>query len=292
MNPGTAWGFDAQYASAIGALASDVTEIVGIDSAVDMTKKVIGDPQWLPGMKKGNVDTHGHGTWVASTLGAAINDQVTCGVAPFAQIYPVRIAYGTRGGTASTNDRDLITAMVGALNSKAKIINISYGTSLIGIHNPQFHSVLHKFFKYFHDKQGGLIFMSAGNDGFHDTFNKDLPYLVMVSAIDQTGSLSKFKKGGSNYGPYVDFTAPGSDIVVSDIDGRPASVNGTSFSSPIVAGVASLVWGARPSLTNEQVEFCLRASAVNSTPGAKNDFYGWGMPDAERALKVALGRQN
>jgi subtilisin family serine protease len=181
---------------------------------------------------------------------------------------------------------------MGALSSNAKIINISYGSSLIGIHNPMFHPVLHKFFKYFHDKQGGLIFLSAGNDGIDDTLNKNLPYLIMVSAIDQTGTLSKFAKGGSNYGPYVDFTAPGSNIVVSDIDGTPTTVSGTSFSAPIVAGVASLVWGARPKLTNDQVEWCLAASCVNTTPGQKNVFYGWGMPDAERALKIALGMKN
>lgn len=86
-------------------------------------------------------------------------------------------------------------------------------------------------------------------------------------------------------GRCVDFAAPGLDIPVSNPDGTAASVSGSSFSSPIVAGVAALILSINPKLTNKQVETIL----VNSCHGVngRNTKFGYGMPDAEKAVKMA-----
>jgi len=225
-------------------------------------------------------DRHGHGTWVASCIAANLNTLTSVGVAPSATIYPIRIADAAAGNDAMTDDFSIACAMFKVFTSGARIVNLSYGAPYVGFHNAALHAPLHKIFSEFYYVRQGLLFLSAGNDSVFDgTPNK--PYFNMVSAIDSSGGLADF----SNYGTIVDFTAPGKGIHCMGIDGGDATVDGTSFSCPIVAGVAALILGKNPALPNYVVEAILRKSCVNSTPGW-NAWFGWGMPDAEKALKL------
>jgi subtilisin family serine protease len=63
-------------------------------------------------------------------------------------------------------------------------------------------------------------------------------------------------------------------------------VDGTSFSSPIVAAVAALIISKNPALPNVAVESILKASCKNSAPGW-NPYFGWGLPDAKKAVDLA-----
>jgi subtilisin family serine protease len=151
------------------------------------------------------------------------------------------------------------------------------------------HPALHRYFRHYHDVFGGLIFMSAGNDFKFDPVPR-MHYLNMVSAVDANLQLADFGRGkGSNFGNSIEFTAPGKNIVCSGPDGSSTTVNGTSFSSPIVASIAALVWGANSSLTNTQVESILRRSCFKTRSGNWNQFFGFGMPDAAKAVNMARG---
>jgi thermitase len=230
-------------------------------------------------------DNHGHGTWVATTAAASFNNAAQgSGVAPSANIYPIKIADGSPGTTIATDDLSLVAAMMVAMNRGARIVNLSYGAPYVGFHNPALHAPLHVLFSMFYATRNGLIFMSAGNDGIFDA-TPPVPYINMVSAVDPTGNLASF----SNYGPCVKFTAPGTGIVVSDINGTTKTVQGTSFSAPIAASVAALVCAANPALPNIAVENILKASCINVSGSALNMYYGYGMPDAERAVQLAKG---
>jgi thermitase len=230
-------------------------------------------------------DNNGHGTWVATTAAASFNNAAQgSGVAPSASIYPIRIADAAYGSTAMSTDLSVIAAMLVAMNHNTRIINISYGAPYVGYHNPALHAPLHSLFAMFHTVKQGLIFMSSGNDGIFDA-TPPVPYLNMISAVDPTGNLASF----SNFGPSVKFTAPGTGIVVSDIDGTTKSVQGTSFSSPIAASVAALILSANPALPAPAVIEIMKASCINVTGSPFNMYYGWGMPDAERAVRIARG---
>jgi subtilisin family serine protease len=183
-----------------------------------------------------------------------------------------------------TDDLSLCAAMLVAMNRGARIINLSYGAPYVGFHNPALHPTLHVLFQMFYGTRNGLIFMSAGNDGIFDA-TPPLPYLNMISAINPSGNLASF----SNFGPCIKFTAPGEGIVVSDIDGSQISVNGTSFSAPIAASVAALIMSANPALPNFAVIEVMKLSCINITGSPFNMYYGWGMPDAERAVRIARG---
>jgi subtilisin family serine protease len=230
-------------------------------------------------------DGNGHGTWVATTAAATLNDRAAgCGVAPGARIYPIRIADAPRGNEATTWDAEVAAAMVVAKDSGARIVNISYNSPYVGFHNAALHAPLHMLFADFYATRNGLIFMSSGNDGVFDP-TPPVPYLNLVSGIDPTGQLADFGNGkGANWGPAVKFTAPATGIWVSDIDGSSVRVQGTSFSSPIVAAEAALIWERNSALPNFMVEQYLRNSCVTLSGSAFNPYYGWGMPDAQKAV--------
>lgn len=227
-------------------------------------------------------DVQGHGTFVATTAAASFNNGYeTAGVAPSATVYPIQIAN-------SSGNADDISMMAGLLNAPeagCKIVNISYGSAPpTGLTNAAAHAPLHAYMKDFHDNHNGLIFISSGNNGAFDP-NPPQPYLNVISAIAPTFSLTSF----SNWGPSVTFTAPGQSIVCSSRDGSVSTVRGTSFSSPIVASIAALVWSANPSLSNNQVEWILRASCLRAGSSPTTLFYGYGLPDASRAVSLATG---
>jgi thermitase len=227
-------------------------------------------------------DVHGHGTWVATSAAATANNGfATAGVAPGATVYPIRIA----NSSGMTDPLSIQAALLVAMAKGIRIVNISYGFyPPFGFTDPGIYPTMHAYFAFFHDVYGGLIFMSAGNDG---TFDPDPQqhYYNIVSAVDNTLSLTNF----SNYGTSITFTAPGKGIVVSDRGNNPASVDGTSFSSPIVAGIAALVWNANPALPNVAVESILKASCFTTGGGGWTPYYGFGMPDADKAVRMASG---
>lgn len=268
-------GFDANTAAAkiLGGLLMATGSLPGV---VDLAGAAAAEAS--SGAKH---DTHGHGTWVGSCIAATVNNKVTsAGIAPSSTIYPIRIANGAPGTEAMADDFSIACAMAKVFTSGARIVNLSYGAPYVGFHNPTLHAPLHKMFSEFYYVRQGLLFLSAGNDSVFDgTVN--VPYINMVSAINSNGSLTDF----SNYGTIVDFTAPGEGIHCMGIDGKEAVVKGTSFSSPIVAGVAALILSKNPALPNFVVEQILRSSCTNTTAGW-NAYYGWGMPDAQKALQM------
>ena len=225
-------------------------------------------------------DVQGHGTLVATTACATANNNVnTAGVAPGATVYPVQIA----GENGMTDDIAIMAGLLNMMASGNRIVNISYAAPPpVGFTNAFLHAPLHVYFQTFHDMEGGLIFLSSGNDGMFDP-NPPMPYLNVVSAIDPSLKLTSF----SNWGLPVTFTGPGQGIVCTARDGSVKSVNGTSFSSPIVASIAALVWNANPALPNFAVESILKASCFKAGSAPWTPYYGFGMPDASKAVKMA-----
>ena len=104
---------------------------------------------------------------------------------------------------------------------------------------------------------GGLIFKAAGNDG-----NTTADYMcgrsdvISVAATDQNDCKADF----SNYGSWVDISAPGVGIYSLYHDHTDpqsdyvASMDGTSMATPIAASVAALIWSHNTSWSASQVE--------------------------------------
>jgi subtilisin family serine protease len=239
------------------------TPIAIIDSGVDPDHPDLMD-KLIPGYNflGGNSDTHdvrGHGTAVAGSA-AAQTDNVTgiAGVAVDNPIMPLVVLNADGWATYY----DIARAITYAADNNVRVMNISIGGSSSS-------STLQSAVNYAWDK-GAVIVASAAN------YSTDTPYypaacdhVVAVSATTSGDSLASF----SNFGSWVDLSAPGASIRTTNNGGGYGYWNGTSFASPITAGLAALIFSANPQLTNAQVVDIMTRNADDlGAPGFDTTF--------------------
>lgn len=130
------------------------------------------------------------------------------------------------------------------------------------------------------DGLGTVNVFSSGNERhFTLTANvkaeQNLPYQITVGATDHDGKIAAFSTPGAN----VFVSAPGENVIGNDGMETPAFAltNGTSFSTPIVSGVAALVLQANPGLGYRDVHEILGYSAydVDDTPLTAGDLFDY-----------------
>lgn len=132
--------------------------------------------------------------------------------------------------------------------------------------------------------KGILVCNSAGNSGNlswqYITAPADGDSVFTVGAVTGSGNYASFSSTGPSADGRVkpDVVAQGSgSTIISPWTGNVTTGNGTSFSSPITAGIVSCLWQANPSKTNiEIMEAVQQSSSQYSSPDA---FLGYGIPD-------------
>jgi thermitase len=110
-------------------------------------------------------------------------------------------------------------------------------------------------------------------------------HVVAISATDSNDRLASF----SNYGNWITLSAPGTSILTTANGGGYGFWSGTSFASPIAAGVAALILSVNPALTNQQVLDILKQTADRPSGAgtAPDTYFGWGRVNAYRAVLAA-----
>ena len=213
----------------------------------------------------GNVeDVNGHGTFVGGCMAAVGNNGVgVAGCGWSFQLMPVRVS-NLASGDASLSD--LTEGAVWASEHGARIMNVSYsGVSAYSVETAG--ATIRA--------NGGLLFWSAGNDSANLS-GFDHAHVIVVGATDSNDQRAAF----SAYGLGVDLFAPGVLVYSTTLGGESGSGSGTSFSSPLAAGVAGLLWAADPMMTPDQVEQLLFDGCHDlGTPG-EDSFWGHGRVDA------------
>lgn len=110
--------------------------------------------------------------------------------------------------------------------------------------------------------------------------------VIGVGAVDKNGTITSFSSNGPTSDGRIkpDVVAPGASVYVARMgEGNKYDYsNGTSFSTPITAGVCALLLSAHPELTAMQVRDALRNTANNSA--SPNNTYGWGLINAYKAI--------
>jgi len=205
-----------------------------------------------------------HAISVAGVLGALRNNDIGIkGISDHIKIMPVVMV-----ATGDQNDKDIANAIYYAVDNGAQIINMSWGKYL-SIDN---HWVRDAFI--YAQKKDVLLVTAAGNDSqnidikdyYPLDYNSDQTEfannLIVVGA--STSSLNgNLKASFSNYGKRnVDIFAPGADVYTTTVDHAYKFSDGTSYASPIVAGVAALIRSYYPSLTAPEVKQILMDSSV------------------------------
>jgi serine protease AprX len=110
--------------------------------------------------------------------------------------------------------------------------------------------------------------------------------VIAVGAVSSDGNIASFSSNGPTSDRRIkpDVCAMGVYVYIASkykSDGY-SFANGTSFSTPITAGVCALILSAHPELTPMQVREALRMTANNSS--TPNNILGWGIINAYNAL--------
>ncbi|REH01984.1 S8 family serine peptidase [Flavobacterium aquicola] len=141
--------------------------------------------------------------------------------------------------------------------------------------------------------RGMIVVVSAGNEGDTENPHIGVPAdgisVLTVGAVTPAKVVTSFSSIGLSFDGRVkpDVMAQGQSAVLSDSDGTIGTADGTSFSSPITAGMAACLWQAFPNKTNAEIKEMIIQSADRYT--APNAQYGYGIPDFSLALSNALG---
>jgi subtilisin family serine protease len=209
-----------------------------------------------------------HGTHVAGTIAASLDGIGVVGVAPNVSIMALKFL---GNDPACGHDSQAIEAIAYAKSFGVRIANNSWG----GRGRQQDALPLYDAIR----TSGMLFVASAGNDAVDNDLEAtptlpasfDLPNVVSVAAIDNTGRLASF----SNFGPRtVDVAAPGAAIL-SALPADPDNpepgwgwLSGTSMASPHVTGTAALVASVLPSVAADPIAMKARLLGSAKRDGA------------------------
>lgn len=141
-------------------------------------------------------------------------------------------------------------------------------------------------------EKGMLVVNSAGNSGASGVgAPADAAGVFSIGAVDANGNYASFSSQGSAIQPTQkpDVAVQGqASYVINQNDGIVTS-NGTSFSSPIMAGGIVCLWQALPNLSNAEIMQLVRESASQYT--TPDYFLGYGIPDLSLALANGLSTE-
>jgi serine protease len=257
-------------------------------------------------------DANGHGTFVASTIGASANNAFgMVGIAYAADILPVRVL-NSQGGGGSARIAEGIRY---AVNRGAQVINASIELFDPVAFPPRALSIttapeIREAIRYAADR-GVVVVAAAGNLAQNDVPSRRLGSdVIYVGGTTEHGCLGDY----SNYGPGLDVVAPGggadapltgdascrADLPpgrnISQVTFRrsapgqflvPTDYRGTSMAAPHVTAIVALMLGAGTlgrEPTPAAVEQRLKATARDlGAPGADR-YYGAGLVDSTAAL--------
>lgn len=220
-----------------------------------------------------NSSVQDHGTLVSGVANAATDNGI--GVASIAfnvKLLPIKAANfsGLLIGTYSGVEY--------AIQNGAHVINCSWG-------NYYYEQTFQDLVDVAYEK-GIMIVAGAGNDDTNTVmYPAGYNHVIAVGATNVTDDQ---KASYSNYGPQIDVMAPSGMLSTSDRNGGSYGYcGGTSCASPLVAGLIALMRSARPDLSPDQIEQCLKDGCINIdslNPGYEGQL-GAGRIDAYNALR-------
>ncbi|WP_128896036.1 S8 family peptidase [Longirhabdus pacifica] len=218
-------------------------------------------------------DEVGHGTHVAGIISSLVNNEEgIAGMSWYNKIMPVKVLDDSGMGSSY----DVAAGIIWAVDNGARVINMSLG-------NYAQSEFLADAVQYAYEKNVVLV-AATGNDSTEQPgYPAAYPQVLAVSATNEQKNRAVF----SNFGDYVDITAPGENIPSTYPGNQYASLSGTSMASPHVTALAAMILSNRPDLTNEEVMNIIRQSCDDLGSEGKDKDFGYGQINVNRALEYA-----
>lgn len=209
----------------------------GCDSThPDLQERIIGGQNFTDDDGSNSdifLDYNGHGTHVAGTIAAQKDDKGVVGVAPEASLLIVKVLNKRGSGQYEW----IINGIYYAIEQKVDIISMSLGGPA---DLPELHEAIKKAVS-----NNILVVCAAGNegDGIDSTDEYAFPgrynEVISVGSINLERSPSDF----SNSHDDIDLVAPGEKILSTYLNGKFATLSGTSMAAPHVTGALALIKG-------------------------------------------------
>lgn len=269
---------------------TDVQTHVAFDS-LWLNNQILGNKDFTnPG---GNVFSESsHGTSVLSTIGANVPGQLI-GTAPKASFWLLRSE--SVSSEHLIEEYNWVSAAEFADSVGVDIINSSLG--YIDFDFPQWThtypdmdgtTCVATIGADIASDKGILVVNSAGNSGGDSFF----PYIgspadgfkvFSIGAVDGTGARASFSSIGPTYDGRIkpDVMAMGQGTALANGNNNFTYGNGTSFSSPVMAGMTACLWQSNPNFTNTSIREAIKMSGSNATQ--PNSTFGNGIPDFYQA---------
>ena len=218
-------------------------------------------------------DVLGHGTKVAGSAAATTNNGIgVAGVAPRNPVMPLVVLNSANSASYS----NIARAIMYAADRGVRVINISITGNSASY-------TLQSAVNYAWDR-GSLVIAAAGNNARTTPgYPAACERVLAVGATDSADGKAAF----SNYGSWVDLMAPGVSIYTTLKGGGYAGVSGTSFSSPVTAGVAALMLSVKPGLSAQALSSLLTLNADDLGARGSDPVFGYGRLNAYRAVTAA-----
>lgn len=219
-----------------------------------------------------------HGTFVAGNAAAVTNNGLgLAGTSWNATFMPIAAACPQQDDAICFG----FPGIIYAASNGATIINASWG-------GPESSDQGERAIAFAVD-MGALVIAAAGNDGLNTDLTPFFPASFdKVLSVGSTGKNNDGKAGFSNFGVSADIFAPGSGVESTSPGGSFGTGSGTSFSSPLVAGIAALVKTQNPNFSVDQLREQVRVTGDNIDAANPNfaGRLGRGRVNALRAVTV------
>ena len=267
----------AGTAASSGCTGSDVRIGVidsGIISHPDLGDNILSGYNYLD--NSGDVtDTIGHGTFVSGLIGAKADGVGIDGVAPDAEIVPLK-CFDTGYTTRVSH---ICSALYDAANNyNCDIINMSLGVS-------NYSKTLNNAIDYVLGK-GIIVVAAVGNTGDETLYYPAaFESVVGVASVDSEGERSLFSQKNES----VMIAAPGEYIYSTNISGGYSAKKGTSFSTPLVSGCIAAFLNIDEELNIQKLTEIFSLCSDDKGDDGYDEEYGYGIINCKKIVEYMLG---
>ena len=218
-----------------------------------------------------NLESMLHGTTVAGVL---VSQNKHIGIAPKAKLYAVGAfkAEKSQPSNLKGTSSDVAKALDACIQHDVDVINLSFTGGKDSLVERMVNKAINK---------GIVVVAAAGNGGKWGStiYPALIPGVLTATAVDKNKKLFDM----ADKGRFIDYAAPGVNILTIAPGGKYKLATGTSISSAHVSGVAALLLSRKG---NENINNVLKQTAIDLGKPGRDQEYGDGLISASRALAI------